>query len=72
LSSYAVTLTAPRRFESFCPSSPRMIGTWANAGSGTPSALKMLICQGVLLTCSSPRKTWLMRMSQSSTTTAKL
>ena len=41
-------------------------------GNGAPSALKMLICQGVLLTCSSPRKTWLIFMSQSSTTTAKL
>ncbi|CFP66921.1 Uncharacterised protein [Bordetella pertussis] len=67
-----MTLTAPCRLDSFSPSGPRIIGTWPYSGRVAPSARRMLIWRGVLLTWSSPRSTWVMPMSQSSTTTQKL
>ena len=67
-----ITDTAPWRLDSFCPSGPWIIGTWPYSGTAAPSARRMLIWRGVLLTWSSPRMTCVMRMSQSSTTTQKL
>ena len=73
MSSYSVMATvSPLRLEIFLPCSFRIIGRWAYSGRVAPSAFKMLICLGVLFTWSSPRITWVMPMSMSSTTTQKL
>ena len=63
---------SPLRLEIFLPCSFKIMGRWAYCGGVAPSALKMLICLGVLFTWSSPRITWVMPMSKSSTTTQKL
>src|ERR671923_121068 len=44
-----------------------MLPRWAYAGTGAPSASRMRICFGVLETWSSPRTTWVMPSSHSST-----
>ncbi len=65
--------TAPNRFESFFfePGSATY-GTCANAGRGSPKASKTSSCENVFERCSSARTTWVIRISTSSTTLAKL
>ena len=50
-------------------SGPRIIGTWAKAGTGAPIAVNSSTCFGVFDTWSSPRITCVIAMSTSSHTT---
>ena len=60
-----------RRFDSFWRFSFTSTGTWANTGSSPPPrACHSSSAFGVLGRCSSPRMTWVMPMSMSSTTLA--
>ncbi len=66
---YSITDVAPWRLLSRFLSGPMISGTCAKPGTGTPSAWYSSTCFGVFEMWSSPRITWVMRMSMSSTTT---
>ena len=70
--SRSSTDAAPWRLLSLRLSSPRMSGMWAYSGGVPPSARITIICLGVLEMWSSPRMTWLMPISRSSTAAARL
>ncbi len=70
MSRKSVTDWAPWRFDSLAPSGPWISGTWAKRGMSQPIAWYTWIWRNALVRWSSPRITWVMRMSWSSTTTA--
>ena len=59
-----------RRLDSFLRDSLTSTGTWAHDGGSWPSASHSSCCLGVFGRCSSPRTTWVMPISMSSTTLA--
>ena len=59
-----------RRLDSFLRDSLTSTGTCAHDGGSWPSASHSSCCLGVLGRCSSPRTTWVMPISMSSTTLA--
>jgi hypothetical protein len=62
--------TLSRRFESFLPWAFTSIGKWAHTGSATPRARRIRICFSTFDRWSSPRMTWVMPSSMSSTALA--
>ena len=62
----------PSRLDRAAPSAPTSSGMWAKPGASAPSASKISIWAPVLVTWSSPRITWVIFMSMSSTTDGRV
>jgi len=68
-----MTLTAPWRFDSRSPSAPRIIGMWPKRGERRTERIEDVdLPRRVVGRDRSPRMTWVMFMSQSSTTHSEI